>query len=525
MKDPVEVAIGSDRQVTEIGDQLGELMDDPEGPQLSPTSGHKRFARGAFALTQMKIKGLRPSTVYYFQVQACNQIGVSDWSGASLPMKMGSCAPAKCWKPRFLSGNVRDGMTIYWQVPDTYGEGDVTRYDVRLSTHAMMKDHRMVEKVKFGMSTPPLHHIRSFAASSSDATLPTPTFEIKIQRIDGSSQRVDVSADMTGLQLKELIAQKLGISTEQRLICRGRAIKDDDLIGAHVTENGQIVHMVQRPAPGPPPPAGGSAAGPPAPVMQGVPPMMPGMAVPFSSQSQVLHIAMPDFMTGGMAPGPGPGPPVPPGPSFVGPDRNAPVGMHLMQAVEAAQAAWRGTGEAAAHHGPTTASIHDYGRESHERYALAWKSASSRAHGTWFTCAIASTDGAASGYRLWRSTTHGGHATTAFSTSHASTDACGAPRLSRARSGSGDPTIAGRSASSTWPNLKQWKWIYQPPARAGTAMAGAAKAPFPSHSGAGPLQWLSACQFASRWLSARGGDASISDIPACSNFTTGSGSK
>ena len=47
------------------------------------------------------------------------------------------------------------------------------------------------------------------------------------------------------------------------------------------------VHMVQRPAPGPPPPAGGSAAGPPAPVMQGVPPMMPGMAVPFSSQSQV----------------------------------------------------------------------------------------------------------------------------------------------------------------------------------------------------------------------------------------------
>ena len=37
---------------------------------------------------------------------------------------------------------------------------------------------------------------RSFAASSSDATLPTPTFEIKIQRIDGSSQHVDVRADM-----------------------------------------------------------------------------------------------------------------------------------------------------------------------------------------------------------------------------------------------------------------------------------------------------------------------------------------
>ena len=46
------------------------------------------------------------------------------------------------------------------------------------------------------------------------------------------------------------------------------------------------VHMVQRPAPGPPPTAGGSAAGPPAPVMQGMQ-SIPGMAVPFSSQSQV----------------------------------------------------------------------------------------------------------------------------------------------------------------------------------------------------------------------------------------------
>ncbi|CAJ1363402.1 unnamed protein product, partial [Effrenium voratum] len=54
--------------------------------QQSPTSSHKRFARGGFArgparrraatdatgevteaLTQMKIRGLRPSTVYFFQ--------------------------------------------------------------------------------------------------------------------------------------------------------------------------------------------------------------------------------------------------------------------------------------------------------------------------------------------------------------------------------------------------------------------------------------------------------------------------
>eukprot|EP00438_Fugacium_kawagutii_P008699 Skav236559 [mRNA] locus=scaffold1066:231265:239660:- [translate_table: standard] len=147
------------------------------GPQLSPTSGHKRFARGAFALTQMKIRGLRPSTTYYFQVQACNQIGASEWSPSSLPMKMGSCAPAKCAKPQFLSGNVRDGMTLYWQ--------------------AMMKEHRLVENVKLGSY--------AAAAASSDSHAPAPVpaapavpggFEIKIQRIDGSSLRVEVQPDM-----------------------------------------------------------------------------------------------------------------------------------------------------------------------------------------------------------------------------------------------------------------------------------------------------------------------------------------
>eukprot|EP00913_Durusdinium_trenchii_P015074 g14136.t1 len=129
--------------------QRGELMEE-EGPQLSPTSAQKRLARGSFALTQMKIKGLRPSTIYYFQVRACNQIGSSDWSVPSMPMKMGSCHPARCERPRFLSGNVNEGMKIYWQVPDTYGEGEVTRYDVRFSTHALMKEHRLVEDVKSG---------------------------------------------------------------------------------------------------------------------------------------------------------------------------------------------------------------------------------------------------------------------------------------------------------------------------------------------------------------------------------------
>ncbi|CAJ1363403.1 unnamed protein product, partial [Effrenium voratum] len=79
------------------------------------------------------------------------------------------------------------------------------------------------------------------------AVEPGAVLEVNVKRIDGSSSSMEVRPEMTGLQFKELIAQKLGISTDQRLICRGRPIKDDDLVGAHVTESGQIVHMVQRP--------------------------------------------------------------------------------------------------------------------------------------------------------------------------------------------------------------------------------------------------------------------------------------
>lgn len=159
-------------------------------------------------------------------------------------------------------------------------------------------------------------------------------FEIKIQRIDGSSQLVEVRPEMTGLQLKELIAQKLSISTDQRLICRGRAIKDDDMLGTHITDSGQIVHMVQRPPAAPP-----TVNAPNVPNVPSAMPMMPGMSggipgmsmtgmtgMPFPSQSQVVHIAVADFLPGmppvppptgpGLGPGVGPGAPGPPGSSF-----------------------------------------------------------------------------------------------------------------------------------------------------------------------------------------------------------------
>ncbi|CAE7566620.1 abn-ts [Symbiodinium natans] len=88
------------------------------------------------------------------------------------------------------------------------------------------------------------------AASSREAQAPGECriFEINVKQIDGSSTPVTVRSGLSGWALKELLAEKLGVPAErQRLICRGRAIQDDDPLDAHVTQNGQTLHMVQRP--------------------------------------------------------------------------------------------------------------------------------------------------------------------------------------------------------------------------------------------------------------------------------------
>eukprot|EP00931_Biecheleriopsis_adriatica_P077933 TRINITY_DN51402_c0_g1_i1.p1 TRINITY_DN51402_c0_g1~~TRINITY_DN51402_c0_g1_i1.p1 ORF type:complete len:550 (+),score=95.55 TRINITY_DN51402_c0_g1_i1:36-1652(+) len=74
------------------------------------------------------------------------------------------------------------------------------------------------------------------------------TYEVNVKCIDGSTTRLEAKSDLTGAQMKELIAKKLDVpADQQRLIFRGRAINDEDVMGSHITESGQTLHMVQRP--------------------------------------------------------------------------------------------------------------------------------------------------------------------------------------------------------------------------------------------------------------------------------------
>lgn len=93
--------------------------------------------------------------------------------------------------------------------------------------------------------------------SSGSGTVPTTSgdrtgrmFEVNVRCIDGTTTTLNVRSDMTGAQLKSLLLEKMGVPTnQQRLIFRGCVVKDEDLVGQHITEDGQTLHMVQRPPP------------------------------------------------------------------------------------------------------------------------------------------------------------------------------------------------------------------------------------------------------------------------------------
>uniref|UniRef100_A0A7S4T0H8 Ubiquitin-like domain-containing protein n=1 Tax=Alexandrium monilatum TaxID=311494 RepID=A0A7S4T0H8_9DINO len=117
------------------------------------------------------------------------------------------------------------------------------------------------------------------SATSSSTPAPAaaeaepPVYEVSVKCIDGSTTKLEVPSDLRGSDVKELIAERLGVPMDrQRLIFRGRVLKDDDIVGQHISENGLTLHMVQRP--GPPPgadaarssaaqPAGGEGPAPP----------------------------------------------------------------------------------------------------------------------------------------------------------------------------------------------------------------------------------------------------------------------
>ncbi|CAI0388685.1 unnamed protein product [Linum tenue] len=74
-----------------------------------------------------------------------------------------------------------------------------------------------------------------------------PTIEIKIKTLDSQTYTLKVDKQMPVPALKEQIASVTGVlSEQQRLICRGRVLKDDQLLSAYHVEDGHTLHMVVR---------------------------------------------------------------------------------------------------------------------------------------------------------------------------------------------------------------------------------------------------------------------------------------
>ncbi|KAL6221603.1 hypothetical protein ACLB2K_004999 [Fragaria x ananassa] len=74
-----------------------------------------------------------------------------------------------------------------------------------------------------------------------------PTIEIKVKTLDSQTYTLKVDKEMPVPILKEQIATVTGVlSEQQRLICRGKVLKDDQLLSAYHVEDGHTLHLVVR---------------------------------------------------------------------------------------------------------------------------------------------------------------------------------------------------------------------------------------------------------------------------------------
>ncbi|XP_062158133.1 ubiquitin-like domain-containing protein CIP73 isoform X2 [Alnus glutinosa] len=83
---------------------------------------------------------------------------------------------------------------------------------------------------------------RADEAGGSEATI-----EIKIKTLDSQTYTLRVDKQVPVPALKEQIASVTGVlSEQQRLICRGKVLKDDQLLSAYHVEDGHTLHLVVR---------------------------------------------------------------------------------------------------------------------------------------------------------------------------------------------------------------------------------------------------------------------------------------
>ncbi|KAH8958632.1 hypothetical protein BDL97_06G035400 [Sphagnum fallax] len=82
----------------------------------------------------------------------------------------------------------------------------------------------------------------------SGGEVPGETMEIKIKTLDSQSYTIRVAKNVAVPALKEHLATVVGVPADsQRLICRGKVLKDDQLLSAYNVEDGHTLHLVARP--------------------------------------------------------------------------------------------------------------------------------------------------------------------------------------------------------------------------------------------------------------------------------------
>ncbi|KAL8256037.1 hypothetical protein R6Q59_031104 [Mikania micrantha] len=89
------------------------------------------------------------------------------------------------------------------------------------------------------ITTNPLKYSDSMGSES--------TMEINIKTLDSQLHNFVVDKNMLVSKFKEHIASEVGLPVEQqRLIFRGKVLKDDDLLSEYYVENGHTLHLVAR---------------------------------------------------------------------------------------------------------------------------------------------------------------------------------------------------------------------------------------------------------------------------------------
>ncbi|XP_019177002.1 PREDICTED: large proline-rich protein bag6-B-like isoform X2 [Ipomoea nil] len=84
-------------------------------------------------------------------------------------------------------------------------------------------------------------------SGNDEAECPETTVEIKIKTLDSQTYSLRVDKCVPVPALKEQIATVTGVlSEQQRLICRGKVLKDDQLLSAYHVEDGHTLHLVVR---------------------------------------------------------------------------------------------------------------------------------------------------------------------------------------------------------------------------------------------------------------------------------------